>query len=177
MLRDDEGAWRKITLNVRTGKLQGNITFGTTGDFWRLKAAVQRLHLKVIENSRSKNWMWTACNTQYEWHSIDFWWCVRNVFQGEIQLSCKHSNKAKLNNNPKIIIVKHFIIELMHNIQYVDTIKIIKYFKSSPTCFGSQRIHRQGALYSTWLKITRMILSCRWHGQDRCYGSILWLIR
>jgi len=26
--------------------------------------------------------------------------------------------------------------------------------------FGSQRIHHQGALYSAWLKITRMILSC-----------------
>ena len=25
---------------------------------------------------------------------------------------------------------------------------------------GSQRIHHQGALYSVWLKITRMILSC-----------------
>jgi len=35
-----------------------------------------------------------------------------------------------------------------------------KIFKSAPTCFGSQRIHHQGALYSDWLKITRMILSC-----------------
>ena len=26
------------------------------------------------------------------------------------------------------------------------------------TCFGSQRIHHQGALYNAWLKITRMIL-------------------
>ena len=26
--------------------------------------------------------------------------------------------------------------------------------------FGSQRVHHQGALYSAWLKITRMILSC-----------------
>ena len=29
-----------------------------------------------------------------------------------------------------------------------------------PTCFGSQRIHQQGALYSAWLQITRLILSC-----------------
>ena len=29
------------------------------------------------------------------------------------------------------MIIKHFIIQLMHNIQYVDTIKIIKYFKCS----------------------------------------------
>jgi len=27
------------------------------------------------------------------------------------------------------VIIKHFIIQLMHNIQYVDTIKIIKYLK------------------------------------------------
>jgi len=27
------------------------------------------------------------------------------------------------------MIIKHFIIQLMHNIQYVDTIKIIKYLK------------------------------------------------
>jgi len=26
-----------------------------------------------------------------------------------------------------------------------------KIFKSAPTCFGSQRIHQQGALYSAWL--------------------------
>jgi len=32
--------------------------------------------------------------------------------------------------------------------------------KSAPTRFGSQRIHYQGSLYSAWLKITRMILSC-----------------
>ena len=35
-----------------------------------------------------------------------------------------------------------------------------KIFKSTPTCFGSQRIHHQGALYSAWLKITGMVLSC-----------------
>jgi len=27
------------------------------------------------------------------------------------------------------MIIKHFITQLMHNIQYVDTIKIIKYLK------------------------------------------------
>ena len=27
-------------------------------------------------------------------------------------------------------------------------------------CFESQRIHHEGALYSAWLKITRMILLC-----------------
>ena len=52
---------------------------------------------------------------------------------------------------------KHFITQLMHNI-YVDTIKIIKYLKIALTCYGSHRIHHQGALYSAWLKITRMSL-------------------
>ena len=28
-------------------------------------------------------------------------------------------------------------------------------FKSAPTCFGSQRIHHQGALYSAWLKLQK----------------------
>jgi len=50
------------------------------------------------------------------------------------------------------MIIKHFIIQPMHNILYVDTIKIIKYLKSAPTCLGTQRIHHQGALYSAWLK-------------------------
>ena len=40
---------------------------------------------------------------------------------------------------------------------YVDTVRIIikylKIFKIVPTCFGSQRIHHQGALYSAWLKL------------------------
>jgi len=28
-----------------------------------------------------------------------------------------------------------------------------KIFKIAPTCFGSQGIHHQGALYSAWLKL------------------------
>jgi len=32
----------------------------------------------------------------------------------------------------------------MHQYIFVDTIKIIKYLKIAPTCFGSQRIHHQG---------------------------------
>ena len=58
------------------------------------------------------------------------------------------------------MIIKHFIIQLMKNISYVDTIKIIKYLKVLQTYFGSQNIHHQGTLYSGWLKITSMILSC-----------------
>jgi len=47
----------------------------------------------------------------------------------------------------------------MHNIQYVDRIEIIKYLKVLQHV-TDQRIHHRGALYSAWLKITRMILSC-----------------
>jgi len=65
---------------------------------------------------------------------------------------------------------KYFIVQLMHN--YIRRRKIWNYriFKSAPTCFGSQRIHHQGALYSAWLKITRMVLSCplTWT------GPVLW---
>jgi hypothetical protein len=46
-----------------------------------------------------------------------------------------------------------------------------KIFKIAATCFGSQGIHHQGALYSAWLKIKRKILSCplTWT------RSVLWL--
>jgi len=44
--------------------------------------------------------------------------------------------------------IKHSIIQLMHNV-----------FKCAPACFGSHRIHHQGALYSAWLKITYFIIS------------------
>ena len=33
-----------------------------------------------------------------------------------------------------------------------------KIFKSAPTCFRSQMFHHQGALYSAWLKITRILV-------------------
>ena len=42
-----------------------------------------------------------------------------------------------------------------------DSIVSVDMDKVGVICFGSQRIHHQGALYSAWLKITRMILSCR----------------
>jgi len=29
----------------------------------------------------------------------------------------------------------------------------LKIFEIAPTCFGSQEIHHQGALYSAWLKL------------------------
>jgi len=50
-----------------------------------------------------------------------------------------------------------FLSNRCTNIQFVDKIRnIIKYFKMfkiAPTCFGSQGIHHQGALYSVWLKL------------------------
>ena len=57
----------------------------------------------------------------------------------------------------KRLIIKHIFIELMHN--YVicrQNENYYKLFKIAPKCFGSQRIHHQGALFSAWLKITRI---------------------
>jgi len=33
--------------------------------------------------------------------------------------------------------------------------------------------NHQGALYSAWLKLQKWFYRVRWHGQGRCYGSIL----
>ena len=88
-------------------------------------------------------------------------WIHRLLIEVNV-IFCDELNKERLFSClPRAsMIIKHFIIQLMHNIYiYVGTIKIIKYL-SVPTCFGSQRIHHQGALYSAWLKITRMVLSC-----------------
>jgi len=41
---------------------------------------------------------------------------------------------------------------------FIDAIKVIKYLKLLPTCFGSQRTHHQGALYIAWLKITVILV-------------------
>jgi len=45
-------------------------------------------------------------------------------------------------------------------------------FRSAPKCFGSQRIHHQGALYNAWLKLQIWFYRVRWHGRGRCYGSV-----
>jgi len=42
-------------------------------------------------------------------------------------------------------------------------IKYLKIFKIAPTCFESQGIHHQRALYSAWLKITVLIYSSTTH--------------
>jgi len=70
--------------------------------------------------------------------------------------------------------VKHFIIQQMHKYIICRYDWNYKIFESAPTCFGSQRIHHQGALYSAWLKLQEWFCRVRWHGQGRCYGSILW---
>jgi len=31
-----------------------------------------------------------------------------------------------------------------------------------------------GSVYSAWLKLQKWFYRVRWHGQGRCYGSILW---
>jgi len=74
--------------------------------------------------------------------------CIHNV----LSVTCKPTYVSLCLHRASITF-KHFIIQLMHNIQFVDTIKIIKIFKLALTCFGSQRIHHQGALYSAWLKL------------------------
>jgi len=51
-------------------------------------------------------------------------------------------------------LLKHFIIQQIHN-YIIHRYNYIYYeiFKIAPTCFGSQGIHHQGALYSAWLKL------------------------
>jgi hypothetical protein len=50
--------------------------------------------------------------------------------------------------------LKHFIIQQMHKyIIHRYNYNYYKIFKIAPTCFGSQGIHHQGALYSAWLKL------------------------
>jgi len=72
------------------------------------------------------------------------------------------------------MIIKHFIIQLTHKYIIRKHNQNCNKFKSAPTCFGSQRIHNQGALHSAWLKLQEWFYRVRWHGQGRCYGSILW---
>jgi len=52
-----------------------------------------------------------------------------------------------------IFLLKHFIIQQMHKYIIRGYNYIIKYFKIVPTCFRSQGIHHEGALYSAWLKL------------------------
>jgi len=72
------------------------------------------------------------------------------------------------------MIIKHFITQLMHNIWFAETIKIIKYLKVLQYVSDHRGSHHQGTLYSAWLKITRMILSSPLTWTGRCYGSIFW---
>jgi len=47
---------------------------------------------------------------------------------------------------------KYFVVSLMHNyIKRTYNYNYYKIIKCAATCFGSQRIHHQGALYSAWL--------------------------
>ena len=59
-----------------------------------------------------------------------------------------------------------------HHIPHVSGLR----FNIAPTCFGSQRIHHQAALYSAWLKLQKWFYRVRWHGGSRCYGSTIWLL-
>ena len=59
----------------------------------------------------------------------------------------------------------------MHTIINHRNIKTIKIPTISPTCFGSRRNHRQGAV-SCLAKTTTMILRSHRYGRDQCHGSI-----
>jgi len=65
------------------------------------------------------------------------------------------------------MIIKHFIIQLMHNIQYVDTIKIIKYLKVF-------QYPSSGSLVQCLAKNYRndSIVSVD-TDKSRCYGSVV----
>ena len=75
-----------------------------------------------------------------------------------------------------------FINRLMHSIITVVDIKILLYtslkdtLKITPTCFGSHRIHHQGVITCTWLKLhimVQMCLLCAWS----VFGGIFWTCR
>jgi len=72
------------------------------------------------------------------------------------------------------MIIKHFFIHIMYNILYVDKIKIIKYLKML------QHVsHHRGTIIREpcvvlGYKLQEWYYRVRWHGQGRCYGSILW---
>ena len=59
-----------------------------------------------------------------------------------------------------------FINQLMHSIITVIDVKILLYkslkdtLKITPTCFGSHRIHHQGVIICTWLKLHIMVQMC-----------------
>ena len=72
-----------------------------------------------------------------------------------------------------------FINQLMHSIITVTDLKILLYkslkdtLKITPTCFGSHRIHHQGVITCTWLKLhimVQMCLLCAWS----VFGGIFW---
>jgi len=44
--------------------------------------------------------------------------------------------------------IHHFIIQLMHNVNYVELLKHIKIIEAAPTRFGLQRNHHQGVTAS-----------------------------
>jgi len=51
-------------------------------------------------------------------------------------------------------VTNHFIIPInAHNVKKVELLKYIKIMEATPTCFGLQRNHHQGATTSTQLNI------------------------
>jgi len=60
---------------------------------------------------------------------------------------------------PCINNIQHFNNQLTHTTLNVELLKHFKIRKTSPTCFGLQVNHHQGAKVSTWLKITLLVKS------------------
>jgi len=57
-------------------------------------------------------------------------------------------------------IFEQFLLPIdAHNVKDVELLKHSKISKNTPTCFGLQRNHFQGAKVSNWLKVTHLVNS------------------
>ena len=61
---------------------------------------------------------------------------------------------------PCINKIQHFIVQLTHTtLKNVELLKYFKISKTTPTCFGLQGNHHQGATVSNLAKITHLVQS------------------
>ena len=117
--------------------------------WWHVLAIIRSLTLQHAEKINN-NWKIWNINVQIIFTFISFLsadqisFLLQMMFQYFANISCKSSCLHRA-----LMIIKHFIIQIMHNIYRYNQNYYI--FKSAPACFRSQRIHHQGALYSAWL--------------------------
>ena len=64
----------------------------------------------------------------------------------------------------------------MHNINFFDTIKMIKHLKVLQNVSDHRGSIIREPCTVLGLKLQEWFCRVRWHGQGRCYGSILWPI-